>query len=185
MTDALGNYLSSGGFAAGTYYAATASGAARGAGGNYINARYASGNCLLACNVTGGTAIAVSSSPVTGIDFALGQGIGFGGKVVDGANNPLALVEVDVYDGTGVAAGVFQTDSLGRFAANGLPAGTYYARTRNVLGLQDVLFGGAPCNGNCNVLAGNAVGPINAGNQPQNIDFVLTSIDLVYKNGFE
>ena len=184
VTDAIGNYISAGGFAPGTYYAATANGVARGAGNSYVNARYATGTCLLACNVTGGTAIGVNAVPVTGINFNLGKGIGFGGKVVDGANNPLALVEVDLYDAAGTPAGTFQTDSLGRFAANGLPPGNYYARTRNVLGLQDLLYGGPPCVGNCNVLGGTAI-PTSVGNEPQNIDFVLTLADALFKNGFE
>lgn len=184
VTDALGDFTSSGGFAPGTYYAATANGVARGVEGGYINGLYSGGNCLLGCDVLTGTSITVNAAPVTGVNFNLGKGIGFAGKVTDAANNPLALVTVEIVDANNQAAGSFTTDSLGHYAVDGLPAGSYYARTRNNLGLQDILYGGAACNGNCNIRSSNPI-PTAVGSEPQNINFVLQLPDPLFKDGFE
>jgi hypothetical protein len=69
----------------------------------------------------------------------------------------MAQVRIGVYDGNGTLAGSFLSTSTGRYSADGLPAGNYYARTFNVLGLTDVLYGNAPCTGNCNVLSGTPI----------------------------
>ena len=182
-TDALGSYLSTGGYTAGTYYAATANGSTRGVGGGYVNALYSGSNCLLGCNVTAGTPITIASAPVTGVNFSLGKGIGFAGTVINGSGNPLALVTIAVVDAAGKPAGSFTTNSLGNYSADGLPAGTYYARTTNNLGLQEKLYGGNNCTGSCNALAGKPI-VISSGNQPQNINFDL-SFDRIFGNRFE
>jgi hypothetical protein len=153
-------------------------------GANYINALYSGGNCLLGCTVTGGTAITVTSAPVTNVKFNLLQGIGFAGTVLDGSDNPLPLVTVSVVDTGGKLAGKFSANSLSKYVSNGLSAGTYYARTSNVLGLQDQLYGGSACAGNYNVLLGTPI-VISAPSQRQNINFSLTLSSNLFANSFE
>ena len=185
ITNGAGQYLSEGSLPSGTYYAATANGVSRGAGNGYVNRLYNGQNCLLACNVTSGTAINVSTAPVTGIDFNLATaGLGLTGTVRDGAGQPLQLVGVDIYDSAGRLAGTATSNSQGVYAVKGLPAGNYYARTRNNLGLQDRLFGGAVCGSGCNPLSGTPIA-VPASAQIGNIDFVLTLPDPVFANGFE
>ena len=182
-TNALGNYFVGGGLTGGTYYAATTNGVDRGVGGGYINVLYSGITCPLACAVTAGTPITVGSSPVANINFNLGKGVGFAGKVVDRNNIPLALITIMVVNASGSIVGNFSTDSLGKYHASGLPAGTYYARTKNSLGLLDILYGGAYCIGNCSVLASAPI-LISASSQPQTINFLLEPVDI-FANGFE
>ncbi len=185
ITNGAGQYLSEGSLPSGTYYAATANGVSRGAGNGYVNRLYNGQNCLLACNVTTGTAINVSTTPVAGIDFSLATaGLGLTGTVRNGSGQPLQLVGVDIYDSAGRLAGTATSNSQGVYAVNGLPAGNYFARTRNNLGLQDRLFGGAVCGGGCNPLSGTPIA-VPASAQIGNIDFVLTLPDPVFANGFE
>jgi Carboxypeptidase regulatory-like domain len=183
-SNALGNFTSSGGFVPGTYYAATADGVTRGAGNGYVNQRFAGGNCLLSCDTQAGTPIVIASDPVTGINFALNQGVGFSGSVVDGNAQPLALVTVLAVDSTGRAAGRFTTDSLGQYTATGLIAGTYFARTFNDYGLPDQLYAGSPCAGSCFVIGGTPI-VIDSVNQPADIDFILSVQALIFSSSFE
>jgi hypothetical protein len=183
-TDALGKFVSSGELPAGTYYAAAANGTTSGVSSNYINSLYSDSNCLLGYTVTGGTATTAASTPVTGVNFNLLQGIGFAGTVLDSNANPLSLVAITVVDASGKVAGKFSTNSLGKYLSNGLPAGTYFARTSNVLGLQDQLYGGTDCTGNCNILLGTPI-VFSAPSQPQNISFSLTLPSNWFANSFE
>jgi hypothetical protein len=185
ITNGAGQYLSEGSLPSGTYYAATANGVTRGAGNGYVNRLHNGQNCLLACNVTSGTAITVSTTPVTGIDFNLATaGLGLTGTVRNGAGQPLQLVGVDIYDSAGRLAGTATSNSQGVYAVNGLPAANYFARTRNNLGLEDRLFGGAACGTGCNPLNGTPIA-VPASAQIGNIDFALTLPDPVFANGFE
>ncbi len=185
VTDGLGQYISEGSLPSGTYYAATANGLRRGAGQGYVNRLYNGQNCLLDCAVTAGTGIALGGSPATGIDFNLGTaGVGISGTVRNAGGQAIPLVRIEIYDSNGVLAGLAQTNSLGMYSVDGLPAGNYFARTSNNLGLQDRLFGGSECGANCNPLAGTAiVVPQQAG--IANIDFVLAPRELLFANGFE
>lgn len=184
-TNALGQYVSEGGLAAGSYRAATTNGVTRGAGDGYVNRLYDDQNCLLACNFAGGTPISVSSAPTTGIDFALSKaGPGMTGTVRDVLGNPLALITIRVFDASGTLAGVAQTNSVGVFRLDGLPAGNYFARTVNDFGYEDRLYGGAICGAGCNPLAGTPI-VVPATTQVQNIDFTLGFPDPVFANGFE
>lgn len=184
-TNALGQYVSESGLAAGSYRAATTNGTTRGADSGYINRLFNGQNCLLACNFAGGTPIAVSAAPTTGIDFALSKaGPGMTGTVRDTAGNPLALITIRVFDASGTLAGVAQTNSVGAFRLDGLPAGNYFARTLNDFGYVDRLFGGAVCGAGCNPLSGAPIA-VPAATQIQNIDFTLGFPDPLFANGFE
>jgi protocatechuate 3,4-dioxygenase beta subunit len=184
-TNALGQYVSEGGLAAGSYRAATTNGVTRGAADGYVNRLYSGQNCLLACNFAGGTPISVTSTPTTGIDFALSKaGPGMTGTVRDVLGNPLALITIRVFDASGTLAGVARTNSVGVFRLDGLPAGNYFARTVNDFGYQDRLYGGAICGTGCDPLAGTPIA-VPATTQVQNIDFTLGFPDPVFANGFE
>lgn len=185
VTDGLGQYLSEGSLPAGTYYAATANGVTRGAGGGYVNALYSGQNCLLACTPASGTAVNVGTTPVTGVDFSLSKaGLGITGTVRYTGNVPLALIDVEIYDAGGRLAGTARTNSLGVYSIDGLPAGNYYARTRNNIGLEDRLYGGATCVSGCNPLSGTLIA-VPAVNQVSNIDFLLALPDALFRNGYE
>ena len=83
-TNALGQYVSEGGLAPGSYRAATTNGEQRGASDGYVNRLFSGQDCLLDCDFASGTAIAVSGAPVTGIDFLLARaGPGMTGTVRD------------------------------------------------------------------------------------------------------
>jgi hypothetical protein len=184
-TNALGQYVSEGGLAAGSYRAATTNGTTRGADNGYVNRLYDGQNCLLACNFAGGTPISVTSAPTTGIDFSLSKaGPGMTGTVRDVLGNPLALITIRVFDSSGTLAGVAQTNSVGVFRLDGLPAGNYFARTANDFGYVDRLFGGAVCGTGCNPLSGSPIA-VPVSTQIQNIDFTLGFPDPVFANGFE
>ena len=184
-TNALGQYVSEGGLAAGSYRAATTNGTTRGADNGYVNRLYNGQNCLLACNFAGGTPISVTSAPTTGIDFALSKaGPGMTGTVRDVLGNPLALITIRVFDASGTLAGVAQTNSVGVFRLDGLPAGNYFARTVNDFGYVDRLFGGVVCGTGCNPLSGSPIA-VPVSTQIQNIDFTLGFPDPVFANGFE
>ena len=184
-TDALGAYVSEGSLPSGTYYAATANGSQRGVQQGYVNALYDGQLCLLDCDVTAGTAIAVAATPVSAVDFSLSTaGLGVTGTVRDGNALPLQLVLVEIYAANGVLAGTATTNSQGVFAINGLPAGNYFARTRNNLGLADRLFGGGVCDVSCNPLDGSPIA-VPVSNQIGNIDFVLLRPDPLFNDGFE
>lgn len=184
-TNALGQYVSEGGLAAGSYRAATTNGTTRGAGSGYVNRLYNGQNCLLACNFAGGTPISVTTAPTTGIDFALSKaGPGMTGTVRDVLGNPLALITIRVFDASGTLAGIAQTNSVGVFRLDGLPAGNYFARTVSDFGYVDRIFGGAVCGAGCNPLSGSPIA-VPVSTQIQNIDFTLGFPDPVFANGFE
>lgn len=93
-------------------------------------------------------------------------------------------MQVEVYDASGRLAGSATSNSLGVYAIDGLPAGDYFARTRNNLGFEDRLFGGSACGAGCNPLGGTAIA-VPASAQIADVDFVLTLPDPVFRNGFE
>ena len=98
--------------------------------------------------------------------------------------NPLALITVQVFDASGRLAGVAETNSVGAYRLDGLPDGSYYARTVNAFGFEDRLFGGATCGAGCNPLSGLPIA-VAAPNQVQNVDFTLGLPAALFANGFE
>jgi hypothetical protein len=188
VSDGVGDYLTTGSFQPGTYFAATANGVARGAGPNWVNELYNNRTCMLGCNITGGDAITVTSgngAPLTGINFDLGSGSSLSGRVRDTTLLNLQLVTVQVFDSAGVLAGSFQTNSQGQYKIDGLLPGTYFARTVNAQGYVDTLFGGTLCNPNCNPLSGTAITVQAGGIDTPNIDFTLGRPDSLFNNGFD
>jgi hypothetical protein len=161
-TDTLGAYRISG-IAPGTYYARTSN--LRG----FIDVRYDNVACA-GCDPSGGKAITVGTTDVTGIDFTLLAGVLVRGTVtVDGG--PRANVPV-VFNATGARAGVGLSDSAGAYLVT-LPAATYFARTGPVAGVVSGLYKNRVCpGGTCDPTAGD---PIAAASHISGVDFALSS----------
>jgi hypothetical protein len=188
VSDGLGDYLTTGSFQPGTYFAATTNGVSRGASPNWVNELYNNRTCMLDCNVTAGDAITVTSggsTPLTGISFDLIGGSSLSGRVRDTTTLNLQLVTVQVFDSAGVLAGSFQTNSQGQYKVDGLLPGTYFARTVNSQGYVDILFGGTLCNPNCTPTSGTPITVQAGGLDTPNIDFTLGRPDALFNNGFE
>ncbi len=189
-TDALGDYVSNASLPAGvanSYFAATSSPTQRGAGAGLINEAWNNVPCMLNCGIASiATAIPLPAgiAPLSGIDFDLQAGGALRGVVRNSSGNPLSLVTVLVVDSAGRAVGSGQSDSLGNYSVDGLVPGTYFARTSNALGLQDVLFGGATCAVGCNPLLGTAISVVGT-NSTGAVDFSLNQPDPLFRNGFE
>jgi 5-hydroxyisourate hydrolase-like protein (transthyretin family) len=127
-----------------------------------------------------GTCTILSSSPVaagasaTGIDFNLVQGGTLTGSVTSGGANIVITssqtVTVSLYNSAGVSLGAVNANASGVYTfAFGLPAGNYFAKTTNNVGLVDQLYSGTPCLGNqcfgaSTITAGTAI-PVTAGAQ--------------------
>jgi len=184
ITDGLGDYRTGASLPDGDYYVSTASGQQRGVGDNYINELYPDVPCALDCDLTLGDQITISGSDVEAIDFGLVRGAGVSGQVLQLGVGPLEQVEIRFFDTAGRLAGVRRSDSQGRYLLDGLPAGSYFAHTVNVFGLQDVTLGDVPCGGSCDPLAGQSVTvpPIGVTTQ---VDFNLNVRDEVFADRFE
>ncbi|AKS41484.1 MSCRAMM family protein [Wenzhouxiangella marina] len=184
VTDGLGDYRTDGSLPDGQYYVSTASGTQRGVDDNYINELYPDVDCPLDCDLSLGTIVDLNGIDVGGFDFALDKGAGVAGHVRNADNQPLVQVEVLFFDGQGRAVGSARSDSLGFYRVSGLPAGDYFAHTRNVLGLADVTLGDQPCDGNCDPLDGTSVN-VPASGQVTGIDFVLDVPDSIFLDRFQ
>ena len=169
FTDASGNYTTSG-LPSDTYYALASL-------DGYISALYPSIQCL-SCVVTSGTPIAVTPGGTAGnINFALAPGGRISGRVIDATTAAaLSNVSIWVYTSGGSFAVSGFTDASGNYTTyNGLPTGTYYARTGNSLGLIDELYNGIPCvGGGCGVTTGTPIA-VTARAITSNINFALAT----------
>jgi 5-hydroxyisourate hydrolase-like protein (transthyretin family) len=98
------------------------------------------------CNVTTGTAVAVTNALDTpGIDFRLSTGGGISGQVTDASTNaPLVNVSIYLYNVRGDYQGSTLTDVAGHYSFSCLSAGTYHLRTYNTQGYLDQLFENKP-----------------------------------------
>lgn len=190
VSDALGDYVTAGGLPAGagqTYFAATTSPSQRGVSTGEINEAWNNVPCMQNCGVTTvGTAIPLPAgvAPLSGINFDLALGGAISGRVQSSLGADLSLVRVELYDAAGKLVGTADSNSLGNYTINGLVAGTYYARTVNVLGLIDSLFGGNSCQSGCNVLSGAPIS-VSGTNTTASIDFVLAQQTQLFRDGFE
>jgi hypothetical protein len=169
FTDNAGNYTTNGGVPTGNYFART-----RNQSG-YIEKLYNNITCLN-CNVTTGTPISVTvGSTTTGINFALTTGGRISGTVTNAATSaPLAGVNLQIFNSSGVSVANAFTDSLGNYITNsGLPAGNYFARTSNSQGFLDELYDNIACL-NCNVTTGTPIA-VTAGSTTSGINFALNA----------
>jgi hypothetical protein len=154
MTDASGHYLSDGGSVTGNVFVQTQNGQ------GFQDEGYNNHKCTLGgCGGSPPDSVAVTlGATTTGIDFALDPGGRISGSVKDANNLPLANVPVDIFNSTGNQADEVLTDGSGNFISSGLATGTYYAGTRNSLGLVDYVWNNFLCAGSfCNQTQGTPI----------------------------
>ena len=127
-------------------------------------------------SVLGGTPVVVNAGVVTpNISFALSPGGSITGTVIDASTMlPIAGVEVTVHDSTGREVADDSTDDTGTFNVTGLPTGTYYARTEEVDGYIDEMYGGAVCPVFCRVTDGTPIA-VTTGAVTSGINFSLAA----------
>ncbi len=140
-TNALGQYTSSAGLVAGSYYAQATNSL------GYINEVYNNVPCF-SCSVTTGTPIAVALGGMTnGIDFALSYGSEIAGVVTNELTGlPLSGISVSLLPAGANTSGSLLTVSTGTdgsYRLRGLPAGAYYVGTRNTSGFINEIFDNA------------------------------------------
>jgi acetyltransferase-like isoleucine patch superfamily enzyme len=168
-SDSNGNYTTYQGLPAGTYYAIAYSYS------GYLNELYDNIPCASGCDVTSGTPITVGAGEdVTGIDFALDKGGTIAGAVTDAATSlGIGSTSVQIYNESGNYVGYGYTDSNGFYKTRqGLPAGTYFARTYNSSGYLNELYSNMPCASSCDVTTGTPI-TVGAGEDVTGIDFAL------------
>ena len=142
--DGSGNYVSEELLPAGTYYARTFSSAI------YLDEVYDNIPCT-SCDVRRGTPITVAAGATTsGIDFALTAGGIVTGTVTNAATGaPIVNATVLILSSDGFfGVGAF-TDTSGNYkTTDGLPTGTYYARTESLSFVNKLYnnFTCAPCD---------------------------------------
>ncbi len=146
-TDASGLYTcgagSGSGIPSGSYYARTSN------NGGYVNELYDGISCPgQSCGLVGARPISVTApAATTGIDFALEPGGRISATITSSVSGaPLADVQVDIYGSTGNYVTGGSTNASGVYASrDGLPTGTYYARTWNDQGYVDELYNDIAC----------------------------------------
>ena len=113
------------------------------------------------CNVFNGTPIAAAGAgtTVSGRNFVLAQGGRIGGTVT-GPNPAQSLqftTNVQVYTDTGIFLGNQGVDASNNYLTFAVPAGRYYLRSANSIGLIDELYDDLPCQVLCSVTSGTPV----------------------------
>jgi hypothetical protein len=167
ITDALGHYISNAGMATGYAFVVTTNTI------GYQNELYDNILCLF-CDPTTGTHVNVTLGATTSnINFVLVPGGRITGTVTDATPNPVANVEVTIFDSTGNNVDQTLTDAMGNYSTAGLPSGSYFAGTNNQVGLVDELYNNIICpRGFCNPTSGTAI-VVTSPSTTANINFVL------------
>jgi hypothetical protein len=166
LSDFLGHYTVTA-LGAGTYFARTVND--RG----FLDEVYADAACGT-CDPRVGAPILVSSSDITGIDFALAQGGVLSGLVSDTAGIVLNKVPVSVFAGTTTFAGVKTSSASGRYRLT-VPAGTFRALAEASTNKGSEVYSEMPCtSAGCDPATGTAIG-VTAGTITSGIDFTLMS----------
>jgi hypothetical protein len=125
--------------------------------------------------VTAGTPVVVAgTTTTTGRDFALTQG----GRISGNLSGPLGVLQfnanVQVYTNIGTFLGTVNIDGSGNYTTFALPAGQYFLRTGNGLGLVDELYDNLPCTIQCLVTTGTPIG-VTTGATTSGRNFVLSA----------
>jgi hypothetical protein len=170
-TDASGNYMTTG-LPPGNYFVITASQL------GYIDQLYNGFACVAQqCNPTAGTPIAVTTSTVPNINFALQKGGRISGTITDVVTHaPLPGVLVSIYDSFGNDAGFSFTNAAGTYTSGpGLPTGTYYVTAFPQDNHINQIYNGVPCPTGCTpILQGGTPISVTAPATTPGIDFALT-----------
>jgi len=188
-TDIGGNYLIND-LVPGTYYADAT---------DYFPGRYTpqiwqSLDCASICLPVTGTAIVVgSNSEVTGIDFTLLRHDVIVGRITDSVGNAVPGAKVDLFlasNGTYVASGA--ADSDGYYTAPGYVGDGFLLATDAGAGYINQVHDGIICAyptsahaGSCSLQGATTIGLTAESTQSPIVNFVLSSSDPLFKNGFE
>jgi hypothetical protein len=163
-TDLKGEYITMRGLPTGTYYARTSNAQ------DYINELYKDIQCLN-CDVTSGTPITVTAGLITSdIKFTLQKGGRIIGTVTNAVTQSPVGAFIEIFDSSGNLV-TFTSGTGSYITSEGLPTGTYYARTFNFDGLFDAIYNSITCF-SCDPTIGTAI-PVTAGLTTPNIDFAL------------
>jgi len=141
----------------------------------FLDEGYDNVPCDPSCSVAVLTPVPVTSPATTGsINFALDAGGAVWGTVTDQATGlPVPGVSVYLYNDAGVYAGSGDSATDGTYAAAGLPAGTYKARTSNGSSYIDEVYDNQLCvGGQCDLTTGDPI-RVAVGATTSGIDFVL------------
>jgi hypothetical protein len=154
----------------GTYYLSASA-------GTYVGQVYRNVNCRASCPpVTSGQPVRVTTAATTtGIDFALGQGGGMSGLVLDATmGSPVGGVSILVLDGDGRQVASGTSNATGAWATTvTLPTGSYRVRTSNSSGYVDQQFAGTDCPGGACAAADGTPVNVSAPYVTHNINFLL------------
>ena len=128
--------------------------------------------CAPSCPPLNGTPVRVDSgSSVEGIDFQLVGAGSISGTTKGSDDAPLESISVEVYNALGGLVASTLSDEAGAWEVDGLPAGEFYVRTRNTLGLVNVAWDGQECTG-CDVTQTTVIA-LDPGGTADDIDLVL------------
>ena len=175
LTDTSGHY-SVEGLAAGAYFASVSS-------SEHMNEVYDDHPCPggppYGCNLSDGELIQVAlGAATTGIDFALDRLGAISGLVTDvDRGEPLAFIDVFVYNEDGGFVGSDSTDDNGRYTVGGLLPGTYFARTESFYSRADEIYDDIPCFRNCDPTSGTPIAV--ASGITEGIDFALGRLGVI------
>lgn len=172
--DASGNYVTKAGLPDGSYYAVTAT------TGGLFNKIHRDVDCPLGCDPTAGTPITISSGVLTGpVNFDLARGGRIAGAVTDASTGlPLRRVWVDIYDASNqLVATALTTDSGGYETHQGLATGTYYARTRDVLGYRSGCYDDLICPPGDDLASVGTPISVMSPSTTRGVDFGLTPLE--------
>jgi hypothetical protein len=175
-TDFIGRYKVQG-LLPGNYYVVTDNEV------GYVNEIYGGGACLLeACAIASGTPVGFTSGyTMSGIDFELDRGGRIAGTMTRAASgDPAWYTGVRFFDTAGRMVAWGESDAFGRYVSEqGLPAGTYYARTVPSPRYALQQYDGQPCpNDDCEPTDGSPISV--AGTSVHNgVDFALNTCSAV------
>ncbi len=143
----------------------------------YSSQVYQNRNCGGICDPTTGNAVAVVRNEATpNINFTLiGAAARIAGHVRNSAGDPLAGVDVQIFDPTGTQVGVAASDSSGEYEVVLAAPGTYFAKTNNTAFPQfpNQLYNHLPCDA-CVPTTGTPIAA-SVGVLASGIDFDLTT----------
>lgn len=130
--------------------------------------------CPLGCNPVTGTPILLADGGTASVEIALGAGGSLSGTIVgESTGEPLANVQVQLFDTTGASIANAATGADGSYLLRRLPAGTYFARTFDRSGFLGELYDGAPCpHVRCDPIRGTPVA-VRPGTETEGVDFAL------------
>jgi hypothetical protein len=148
------------------------------AGSPYVAEVFDNLACL-PCRITDGTLVSVTVGAVANVNIALEAGGRISGSVTDSATGtPIAGIAVDVISSSGGTLLTATTNASGIYTTGGLPAGSYFARTRTLpttpaqsQGYVNVVFDDITCSG-CNPVTGTPI-DVTPGQITTDVSFAL------------